>query len=104
MKINFPFALAIVVLIGFGCQRGVSDLLNPLFDSLSIVSFTPASAHVGDTIKITGKGFDPVSTGNLITINTVQQVVLAGTDSTILMKVAPNTTTGQILLKARNME
>jgi hypothetical protein len=104
MKINFPFALAIVVLISFGCQRGVSDLLNPLSDSLSIVSFTPASAHVGDTIKITGKGFDPVSTGNLITINTVQQVVLAGTDSTILMKVAPNTTTGKILLKAGNME
>src|SRR6476620_11504351 len=104
MKIHFSIALAIVLIIGFGCQRGSSDPLNPLSDSLSIVSFTPASAHIGDSIKIKGKGFDPISTGNLITINNIQQAVLAGTDSTILMKVAPNTTTGKIWLKARNGE
>jgi N-acetylneuraminic acid mutarotase len=104
MKINFIITLAIVLITAFGCQRGTSDPLNPLTDSLSIVSFTPVSAHIGDTIKIKGKGFDPTGTGNLITINSVQQIVLAGTDSIILMKVAPNTTTGKILLKARNME
>ena len=104
MKIHFSIALAIVLIIGFGCQRGSSDPLNPLSDSLTIVSFTPASAHIGDSIKIKGKGFDPISTGNLITINNIQQAVLAGTDSTILMKVAPNTTTGKIWLKARNGE
>lgn len=67
-------------------------------DSLQILSFSPDSGRVGSQITIVGNNFGSPPAGNKVKINNTNTEVLGGTDSTLIIKVLPGTTSGKISL------
>lgn len=56
-------ASCVAVLVCAGCKQNPTMATDPI---LSITSFTPHSTHRGEQIKITGTGFNPVDSLNIV--------------------------------------
>src|SRR5215203_418000 len=63
---------------------------------LMVLSFSPDSACIGDTITIKAKGFSAIASDNLVTINSTAAELISSKDSILIIKISPGTTTGKI--------
>jgi N-acetylneuraminic acid mutarotase len=70
-----------------------------LTDSLKILSFSPESGKEDTEITIKGEGFAALPTENKVTINGTDAEIISSSDSVLIVKVLPATTTGKISIK-----
>ncbi len=72
-----------------------------LTDTLAITSFSPGSGKADTEVTIRGIGFDPAPAGNRVTINHTETTIISSSDSVLVVKVQPGTTTGKITVTVR---
>lgn len=105
MKHIFFAAFVVVVLSVICCQKEPSidppvviDTI-PVTDTtvlLRILSIEPDSAKAGDTIVVTGMGFNSIGTSGTITINGAPLSIINRSDTTLTLKLPANFTSGPI--------
>ncbi|MFI5174829.1 MAG: IPT/TIG domain-containing protein [Terriglobia bacterium] len=71
----------------------------------SITSVNPSSAHIGESVTITGTNFDPVlSTNNIVRFNGVQGTqIVSATSSQIVVVVPGGATTGSLTVTTNGL-
>lgn len=70
--------------------------LSPSPSLPTISSFTPTSGPVGTPLSIVGTNFDPVLTGNAVSVNNVACTVLASSPTQISTAIPNTATTGRV--------
>lgn len=108
MKSSTPALCFVAVLFFSSCQREITQRLDSASDtysdSLTILDFFPRMVKVGDSVLIAGKRFDPSLNGNVVTVNSLQQVMFQASDTLLVVRIVPGTTSGRITVKARNQQ
>src|SRR5262249_7964888 len=61
------------------------------------------SAHIGDTITITGKGFSTTMNQNSVIVNGKAQKVISAAENELKIEIQPETTTGFISVKVGDL-
>ncbi|MFC5054308.1 RHS repeat-associated core domain-containing protein [Saccharothrix xinjiangensis] len=77
--------------------RPFTVTVHPGAPTISAVS--PAHAATGDTVTITGTGFDPVPERNTVVINRTRARVTAATATTLTVTVPPATGSGPVAVR-----
>lgn len=105
MKSILFTAFVLLLLSVIGCQKEPSidppvviDTI-PVTDTtvlLRILSIEPDSAKAGDTIVVTGTGFNSIGTSGTITINGSPLSIINRSDTTLTLKLPANFTSGPI--------
>ncbi len=83
-------SLLAVIFIIFSCQK---EFVLPE-KQLSITSFSPTTAQIGDTITVRGSGFGLPFSTNTISQTNISQFIISGSDSMLRFIVSAGTTTG----------
>jgi hypothetical protein len=86
----------------FGGNSAVSAPVRvtvlPAENDPMIVRLTPAMGAAGDVVDITGRFFDPVAAGNVVTFNAVPAPVLSGSKITLRALVPAGTGSGPVVV------
>ncbi|MEO7802030.1 MAG: IPT/TIG domain-containing protein [Ginsengibacter sp.] len=105
MKSMLFAASVLLLLCVISCQKEPSIDTPVVIDStpvvdtmvlLRIFSINPDSARAGDTIVVTGTGFNSIGTSGTITINGASLSVINLTDTTLTLKLPAEFTSGPI--------
>ncbi|HEY4195832.1 MAG TPA: IPT/TIG domain-containing protein [Mucilaginibacter sp.] len=95
----FLFVLAIGIV---SCtKKHASDEIHPVTPPITttpinITGISPAQAVTGSDIMIKGSGFDPTLSNNVVKIGTVNAIVKAVTDTSLIITIPDNALTGKI--------
>jgi N-acetylneuraminic acid mutarotase len=101
MKTIFPLLAIVICLVFISCQKETQPTTPPVTPParvLSLLSFSPDSAQIGDTVFLRGRNFDTAVSRNTVLVNTTAASVISVTDSTMRIKVNAGSTTGKITL------
>jgi hypothetical protein len=109
MKVISIGALFFSVLLLWACKKTTVPIntntnntyTNP--GELTITSFIPDSAEIGDTVTILGKEFSPTLSQNQVSVSGKLQTAFKASANEIRIVIQPGTTSGTINVKVVNM-
>jgi hypothetical protein len=64
---------------------------TPVFAQPKITAVTPQAGPLGATITVTGTGFDPVATNNIVYLGPVKAPIISATSTTLVIKTPTGT-------------
>ena len=94
----------VVLIASNGGKRSQVTKEIIIFTRPFVTMISPTSGPVGTSVVITGTGFDPVRTNNMIKFNGISSVITACSTTSITTTVPAGATTGKVVVTVDGLE